>query len=67
MIGHVIPTDLTHTGMQQDRLVELQEAKSTDTERVQLKKRLLSVTSQRADIAEQYAVCAHSINNFTPR
>lgn len=60
----MIPTALTHAGVQQDRLAELQEAKSTDTERVQLKKRLLSVTSQRADIAEQYAVCAHSTNNL---
>jgi len=46
--------------MQQDRLAELQRAKSTDAERAQLKKSLLSVTNQRANIAEQYAVCAHS-------
>ena len=42
--------------MQQDRLSELRRAKSTDAERAQLKKKLLSVTGQRADIAQQYAV-----------
>lgn len=42
--------------MQQDRLAELQRAKSTDNERAQLKKKLLSVTGQRTDIAQQYAV-----------
>jgi hypothetical protein len=47
---------LTDAGMQQDRLAELQRAKSTDKERARLKKNLLSVTSQRTDIAQQYAV-----------
>ena len=42
--------------MQQDQLTELQRAKSTDKERAQLKKKLLSVTGQRTDIAQQYAV-----------
>ncbi len=42
--------------MQQDRLAELQQAKSTDKERAQLKKNLLSVTGKRTDIAQQYAV-----------
>jgi hypothetical protein len=45
--------------MQQDRLAELQRAKSTDAERARLKKNLLSVTGQRADIAQQYAVRTH--------
>ena len=45
--------------MQQDRLAELRRAKSTDSERAQLKKKLLSVTGQRADIAQQYAVRTH--------
>ncbi|KAI9462755.1 P-loop containing nucleoside triphosphate hydrolase protein [Russula earlei] len=40
---------------QQKRLAELQRIKSTHAERAQLKKKLLIVTSQRADIAEQYA------------
>jgi hypothetical protein len=51
---------LSHAGVQQDRLAELKKAKSTDAERAQLRKSLLGVTRQRADIAEQYAVCAHS-------
>jgi hypothetical protein len=42
--------------VQQDRLAEIQRAKSTDKERSQLKKNLLSVTGQRTDIAQQYAV-----------
>ena len=42
--------------MQQDRLAELQRVKSTDKERVRLKKNLLNVTGQRTDIAQQYAV-----------
>jgi hypothetical protein len=46
--------------MQQDRLAELQRAKSTDAERAQLKNKLLSVTDQRADIAQHYAVRTHS-------
>lgn len=41
--------------VQQDRLSELQRAKSTDKERAQLKKKLLNVTGQRTDIAQQYA------------
>ncbi|KAH9983439.1 hypothetical protein BJV74DRAFT_797421 [Russula compacta] len=48
-------TGRIHAETQQGRLAELQRAKSTDTERAQLKKNLLSVTSQRADIAQQYA------------
>jgi hypothetical protein len=47
---------LTDAGVQQDRLAELQRAKSTDNERARLKKNLLSVTGQRTDIAQQYAV-----------
>lgn len=47
---------LTDADVQQARLAELQQAKSTDRERAQLKKKLLSVTGQRTDIAQQYAV-----------
>jgi len=47
---------LIDAGVQQDRVAELQQAKSTDKERAQLKKKLLSVTGQRTDIAQQYAV-----------
>jgi hypothetical protein len=47
---------LTDAGVQQDRLAELQRAKSADKERAQLKNNLLSVTGQRTDIAQQYAV-----------
>jgi hypothetical protein len=51
---------LTDAGVHQDRLAELQRAKSTDKERARLKKNLLSVTGQRTDIAQQYAVCTLS-------
>jgi hypothetical protein len=47
---------LSDAGVQQDRLAELQRAKSTDKERARLKKNLLNVTGQRTDIAQQYAV-----------
>jgi structural maintenance of chromosomes protein 5 len=46
-------------GVQKDRLSELRRANSKDAERAQLKKNLLSVTRQRADVAQQYAVRIH--------
>lgn len=61
LIIHADPLlPLPHSGVQQDRLSELKKAKSTDAERIQLRESLLGVTRQRADIAEQYSVCAHS-------
>ncbi|KAI0290728.1 P-loop containing nucleoside triphosphate hydrolase protein [Russula brevipes] len=41
--------------VQQDRLIELQQVKPPDAERAQLRRSLLGVTAQRADVARQYA------------
>ena len=45
-----------HVDGQQVKLAQLRKEKSADKERTELKKSLLKVTRQRADIAQQYAV-----------
>jgi hypothetical protein len=61
LIGRAFWTHGGYAGVQQDRLIELQQVKSTDAERAQLKRSLLGVTAQRADVARQYAVSTHSL------
>ena len=46
----------TRVDGQQVKLAQLRKEKSADKERAELKKSLLKVTRQRADIAQQYAV-----------